>query len=487
MHRIQDKTLIQKSAFIGGKWISSSEQSKSYFDVINPYSGEVITSVLDSSVSMVQQAADEAEAAFNEWKGTLAQDRASILEKWHDLMMDNQEDLAAIMTAEQGKPLEESKGEIAYAAGFLKWFSQEAQRTYGDIIPSHTSSGRILTFKQPVGVCAAITPWNFPAAMITRKAGAALAAGCTMVVKPAKETPLSALALGVLAQRAGLPDGVFNILPGTQAQSIGEVLSQSEKIHKLSFTGSTKIGRQLMQQSASTLKRLSLELGGNAPFIVFEDADLDAAVDGAIACKFRNAGQTCVCANRFYVQENIYEDFISRLSRKVSKLKIGDGFSKDTDIGPLINSQAVDKVLDHISDALDKGARVICGGKKDKSHDLLFQPTVLADMDADMKVSCEETFGPVAPIYKFQSEQNVIEMANDTIYGLASYFYTNDNARAWRVSEALEYGMVALNTGLLSTPVAPFGGVKQSGFGREGSKYGIDEYMNIKYVLMDLG
>jgi succinate-semialdehyde dehydrogenase/glutarate-semialdehyde dehydrogenase len=415
------------------------------------------------------------------WAARTAKDRAVILRRWFDLMMANQEDLAILMTAEQGKPLAESKGEIAYAASFIEWFAEEGKRMYGDIIPGHQADKRIMVLRQPVGVVAAITPWNFPAAMITRKAGPALAAGCTMVLKPATQTPYSALALAELAERAGIPKGVFNVVTGS-ATAIGGEMTGNPTVRKLTFTGSTEIGKKLIVQCASTVKKLSLELGGNAPFIVFDDADLDAAVQGALASKYRNTGQTCVCANRLLVQAGVYEEFSKKLAEAVGKLRVGDGLAGPTDQGPLIDAKAVAKVEEHIADAVKKGAKVALGGKRHALGGTFFEPTILTDVTPQMMVAREETFGPLAPLFKFDTEAEAIAMANDTEFGLAAYLYTRDLARSWRVSEAIEYGIVGLNTGIISTEVAPFGGVKESGSGREGSKYGIMDYTELKYV-----
>ena len=480
MHDL-NKDLLKDKILLNGEWQLAG--SGAHFDVHNPFNNEKIGKVPDCSKEDFKQAIKAAQGSFKNWRDKTAGERAKILERWHDLIIENQEDLARIMTAEQGKPLKESRGEIAYAAGFIKWFAEEGRRIYGDIIPSHQTNSRILTLKQPVGVCAAITPWNFPAAMITRKAGAALAAGCTFIVKPASETPFSALALGVLAGQAGLPDGVLNILTTSNAKMAGDSLTDSQTVQKISFTGSTEVGRELYRKSADTVKKISLELGGNAPFIVFEDADIDKAIEGALNCKFRNAGQTCVCANRIFVHKTIYEEFCARLTEKVQKLNIGDGFSEHTDIGPLISEKAVDKVVEHINDAQHNGAELLTTVDKSDHNSKLFRPCVLRDVTDQCLVAGEETFGPVAPLFSFDDEDEVIERANNTIFGLAAYFYTKDHARIWRVSEALDYGIVGVNTGLISTPVAPFGGFKQSGLGREGSKYGIEDYLEIKYIL----
>jgi len=428
-----------------------------------------------------RRAIEAASAAWPAWRALTAGARARILRRWFDLIVENQEDLALIMTSEQGKPLTEARGEVLYAASFIEWFAEEGKRIYGDVIPPHQADKRIVVTKEPIGVCGAITPWNFPSAMITRKAGPALAAGCPMVLKPASQTPYSALALAVLAERAGVPAGVFNVVTGS-ATAIGGELTANPTVRKLSFTGSTEIGIKLMAQCAPTLKKLSLELGGNAPFIVFDDADLDAAVQGALASKYRNTGQTCVCANRLLVQDGVYERFATKLAEAVSRLKVGPGLAEGTNQGPLIDENAVRKVEEHIADAVSKGARIVLGGKRHPLGGTFFEPTILADVTPEMKVAREETFGPVAPLFRFHTEDEAIRMANDTEYGLAAYFYTESSSRVWRVGGALEYGIVGINTGLISTEVAPFGGMKASGIGREGSKYGIEEYVEIKYM-----
>ena len=478
--KLKNPALLKNSPFINGKWVKGSDS----FNVDNPATGRTLAKVADLGVAEAREAIDAAHAAQPAWAAKTAKERAKILRKWADLMAENADDLAAIMTAEQGKPLAESRGEILYAASFIEWFAEEGKRAYGDTIPSPITNSRITVVKQPVGVCAIITPWNFPSAMITRKAGPALAAGCTVISKPASETPLSALALAVLAEEAGIPAGVLNIVTSTDAKAIGLEMCENELVRKLSFTGSTEVGRILMKQCSGTIKKISLELGGNAPFIVFDDADLDAAADGAIASKYRNAGQTCVCANRIYVQEKIYDVFAKKLAKKVKALKVGDGSEQDVQIGPLINGDAVIKVKDHIKDAMENGAKIIVGGHPHTLGGTFFEPTVMTGATQKMKVAKEETFGPVAPLFKFSDEKDAIAMANDTIFGLAAYFYARDIGRVTRVSEALEYGMVAVNTGILSTEVAPFGGIKQSGIGREGSKYGLDEYLEIKYILL---
>ena len=474
--------LLTDKAFINGRWVEA-DSDKSFL-VMNPSDGTVIGDVPDMGVDETRRAIEAASAALPAWAAKTAKERSVILRKWADLMVAHADDLALIMTMEQGKPLAEARGEIIYAASFFEWFAEEGKRAYGDVIPSPIKNSRIITLKQPVGVCAAITPWNFPAAMIARKIGPALAAGCTMVAKPAAETPLSALALAVLAEEAGVPAGVFNIITTSTSKIVGKELCENPLVRKLSFTGSTEVGKILMAQCASTMKKLSLELGGNAPFIVFDDADIDAAVDGAVASKYRNAGQTCVCANRIYVQAGVYDEFAKKFTAKVKAMKVGDGQEQGVTIGPLINNDAIKKVQDHIKDAVDKGAKIETGGKLHELGGTFFEPTVLTGMKPEMKISCEETFGPVAPLFKFKDEAEAIRLANDTRFGLAAYFYARDIARVWRVSEALEYGMVGVNSGILSTEVAPFGGIKESGTGREGSKYGLDEYLELKYLLI---
>lgn len=474
--------LLTDKAFINGRWVGAD--SKKSLPVTNPSDGAVIGSVPDMGVDETRRAIETASAALPAWAAKTAKERSDVLRKWAELMVANADDLALIMTAEQGKPLAEARGEILYAASFFDWFAEEGKRAYGDVIPSPIKNSRIITLKQPVGVCAAITPWNFPAAMIARKIGPALAAGCTMVAKPAAETPFSALALAVLAEEAGVPAGVFNLVTTSTSKAVGKEMCENPLVRKLSFTGSTEVGKILMAQCASTMKKLSLELGGNAPFIVFDDADIDSAVDGAIASKYRNAGQTCVCANRIYVQAGVYDDFAKKFTAKVKAMKVGDGQEQGVTIGPLINKDAIKKVEDHIKDAVDHGAKIETGGKAHKLGGTFFEPTVLTGMRPDMKISCEETFGPVAPLFKFKDEAEVIRLANDTRFGLAAYFYSRDIDRVWRVSEALEYGMVGVNSGILSTEVAPFGGIKESGIGREGSKYGLDDYLQLKYMLI---
>jgi len=481
--QLKDPTLLRQQSYIDGQWVDAD--SRGTIDVHNPATGVKIGTVPKMGAAETQRAIDAASAAFPAWSKKSAKERAVILRRWFDLMIANQDDLAIIMTAEQGKPLAESKGEIVYAASFIEWFAEEAKRMYGDVIPGHQPDKRIVVLRQPVGVVAAITPWNFPAAMITRKAAPALASGCTFVCKPAAQTPYSAFAMAELAARAGVPKGVLNILTGGSTEIGGEMTS-NPIVRKLTFTGSTEVGKKLMAQSAGTLKKLSMELGGNAPFIVFDDADLDAAVAGAIASKYRNTGQTCVCANRLLVQTGVYDAFSRKLVEAVSKLKVGDGLKGVTDQGPLIDSKALAKVEEHIQDALSKGAKIAFGGKRHALGGSFFEPTVLTGVTSSMAVAREETFGPVAPLFRFETEDEAIRMANDTEFGLASYFYTRDLSRAWRVSEALEYGIVGLNTGLISTEVAPFGGVKESGFGREGSKYGILDYTELKYVCVGI-
>ncbi|MEX3840703.1 MULTISPECIES: NADP-dependent succinate-semialdehyde dehydrogenase [unclassified Paraburkholderia] len=478
---LKDASLLQTSAFINGEWQGAEDGAT--FEVKNPATGAVIGTVPRMGAAETRRAISAANAAWPAWRSKTAKERSVILRKWHDLMMENADDLALILTTEQGKPLAEAKGEIGYAASFLEWFAEEGKRIYGDTIPTPANDKRIVVTKEPVGVCAAITPWNFPAAMITRKVGPALAAGCPIVLKPAEATPFSALALAVLAERAGVPRGVFSVVTG-DPKAIGGELTSNPTVRKLSFTGSTPVGRLLMSQCASTVKKVSLELGGNAPFIVFEDADLDAAVAGAIASKYRNSGQTCVCTNRFYVHDAVYDAFAAKLRDSVEKLKVGLGTEAGVTQGPLINEAAVLKVESHIEDALAKGAQVTTGGKRHALGHGFFEPTILTGVTPAMKVARDETFGPLAPLFRFSSDEEVIRMANDTEFGLAAYFYSRDIGRVWRVAEALEYGMVGINTGLISNEVAPFGGVKQSGLGREGSHYGVDDYVVIKYMCM---
>lgn len=475
--QLNDPTLFRQQAFIEGQWRDA--RSGDTIAVTNPANGQPLGSVPKMGAEETREAIDAANRALPAWRALTAKARANILRRWFNLMMEHQDDLARLMTLEQGKPLAEAKGEISYAASFIEWFAEEGKRIYGDTIPGHQADKRLIVIKQPIGVTAAITPWNFPSAMITRKAGPALAAGCTMVLKPASQTPFSALALAELANRAGVPAGVFNVITGS-AGAVGNELTSNPLVRKLSFTGSTEIGRQLMEQCAKDIKKVSLELGGNAPFIVFDDADLDNAVEGALASKFRNAGQTCVCANRLYVQDGVYDRFAEKLQQAVSKLHLGDGLQADVTTGPLIDEKAVAKVQEHIADALEKGAKVLCGGKAHALGGNFFQPTILVDVPNNAKVAKEETFGPLAPLFRFKDEADAIAQANDTEFGLAAYFYARDLSRVFRVGEALEYGIVGINTGIISNEVAPFGGIKASGLGREGSKYGIEDYLEIK-------
>ena len=481
MLQLKDPSLLRQQAYLNGVWCDADDGGTIH--VTNPATGEIIGTIPRMGAAETRRAIAAADAAWPAWRKKTAKERSAILRKWNDLMLANADDLALIMTSEQGKPLTESKGEIAYAASFIEWFAEEAKRVSGDTLPSPWADRRLVVGKEPIGVCRAITPWNFPAAMITRKAGPALAAGCPMVVKPAEATPYSALALAVLAERAGVPPGVLSVLTGA-SRAIGGEMTSNPTVRKLSFTGSTEVGRVLMQQCASTIKKLSLELGGNAPFIVFDDADLDAAVAGALLSKYRNTGQTCVCANRFYVQDGVYDAFAEKLVAAVEKLKVGNGLEDGVTQGPLIDQKAVEKVEQHIADAISKGGRVLTGGRRHALGHSFFQPTVIAGMRADMAVAKEETFGPLAPLFRFKTEAEAIALANDTEFGLASYFYARDIGRIWRVSEGLESGMVGINTGLISNEAAPFGGVKQSGLGREGSKYGMDDYLVIKYLCM---
>lgn len=476
---LKDKSLFREEAYIAGRWVGSAEK----INVTNPANGQVIGTVPALGRAETLEAIKAAESAQKTWAATPAKQRGQILRRWFELMMENQDDLGRIMTAEQGKPLPEAKGEVAYGASFVEFFAEEARRIYGETIPSPWPNARIVAIKQPVGVVAAITPWNFPNAMITRKAGPALAAGCAFVVKPSEETPYSALALAELAERAGLPKGVFSVVTG-HAKEIGGEMTSNPIVRALSFTGSTAVGKLLMAQCATTVKKVGLELGGNAPFIVFDDADLDAAVAGAMASKYRNAGQTCVCANRLIIQDGIYDAFAEKLAKAVATLKVGDGFGEGVTTGPLINAKAISKVEDHIADALKKGGKVVTGGKRHALGGSFFEPTVIRDVTADMLIAREETFGPVAPLFRFKTEEEAIHMANDTEFGLACYFYTRDIGRVWRVGEALEYGIVGINEGIISTAEAPFGGVKESGIGREGSLHGVEEYTEIKYMLM---
>jgi succinate-semialdehyde dehydrogenase/glutarate-semialdehyde dehydrogenase len=481
--RLKDKDLLPAAAYVGGQWLAEAESGET-FEVTNPSTGAVIATLPNVGVTEAKRAIAAAEEAQGAWAARTGKERAAILRKLHELMVANADDLAAIMTAEQGKPVAEAKGEILYGAAYVEWFGEEAKRVYGDSIPGHQPDKRIIVIKQPVGVVATITPWNFPNAMLARKLAPALAVGCAVVSKPAGETPLSAIAMARLAERAGLPGGLFNLLPSTHSSDIGKEFCANEAVRKLSFTGSTEVGRILMRQGAEQIKRLSLELGGNAPFIVFDDADLNAAVEGAMVSKYRNNGQTCVCANRIYVQAGVFDAFAEKMVVAVGKLRVGDGFAEGVTTGPLIDRKAVEKVEAHLSDATGKGARILTGGRV--MEGLFFEPTVLAGATREMLLSREETFGPVAPLFRFETVEEVIEMANATEFGLASYFYAKDLSRVFKVAEALDYGMVGINTGLISTEIAPFGGVKQSGFGREGSKYGVEDYLDIKYLCLSV-
>jgi succinate-semialdehyde dehydrogenase/glutarate-semialdehyde dehydrogenase len=476
---LKDAKLFRQQAYVNGQWLDAD--SKATVNVVNPAGGGVIGTIPKMGAAETRRAIEAANAALPAWRAKLPKERSNILRKWFELMIANTEDLGLLMTTEQGKPLAEAKGEIAYAASFIEWFAEEAKRTYGDVIPQHQADKRLVVIKQPVGVCGLITPWNFPAAMITRKAAPALAAGCTVVIKPATQTPYSAFALAELAERAGVPKGVINIITGS-AKEIGGELTSNTTVRKISFTGSTEVGAELMAQSAATIKKVSLELGGNAPFLVFDDADLDAAVEGAMISKYRNNGQTCVCANRILVQDKVYDAFAAKLAEKVKSLKVGPGTEAGVTTGPLIDDKAVAKVEEHVADARAKGARVVIGGKRHALGGRFYEPTVLADVTPAMLVAREETFGPVAPLFRFRSDEDAIAMANDTEFGLAAYFYGRDIGRVWRMAEALETGIVGINTGIISTEVAPFGGVKESGLGREGSKYGIEEFLEIKYL-----
>ncbi|MCT4554936.1 MAG: NAD-dependent succinate-semialdehyde dehydrogenase [Pelagimonas sp.] len=479
---LKDSSLLETRAYINGAFVEGSAK----FDVLNPARGDVIAQVTDLSRAEVAGAIDAAYVAQKDWASWTGKERANVLRRWFELMMENQEDLAVIMTAEQGKPLAESRGEVAYGASFVEFFGEEAKRIYGETIPGHARDKRIMVLKQPIGVAASITPWNFPNAMITRKAAPALAAGCSFVGRPAELTPLSANALAVLADRAGIPAGVFNILPSTDASEIGKEFCENDKVRKLTFTGSTNVGRILLRQAADNVMKCSMELGGNAPFIVFDDADLDAAVEGAIMCKFRNNGQTCVCANRIYVQAGVYDAFAEKLAARVAQMKVGDGLEDGTELGPLISDAAIAKVQDHVADATAKGAQVLYAGDTPQAPGHFLAPTIVTGVTRDMAVATEETFGPFAPLFKFEDTDEVIELANDTIFGLASYFYAKDLSRVYKVAEALEYGIVGVNTGIISTELAPFGGVKQSGLGREGSHHGIEDYLEMKYVCLSL-
>jgi succinate-semialdehyde dehydrogenase / glutarate-semialdehyde dehydrogenase len=479
--KLKDSSLFRQQSYIDGKWCDAD--SGETIDVTNPANGEKLGTIPKMGTAETRRAIEAANAALPLWKKKTAKERATILRKWFDLMMENQEDLAILMTSEQGKPLAESRGEIAYAAAFIEWFAEEGKRIYGETIPGHMHDRRLFVLKEPVGVVGAITPWNFPAAMITRKAGPALAAGCTFVCKPATETPYSAFALCELAERAGIPKGVLNILSGKSSE-IGKELTESDIVRKITFTGSTEIGKQLMRQSASTVKKVTMELGGNAPVLVFDDADLDTAVEGAMVSKFRNMGQTCVCANRIYVQSGVYDAFAEKFAAKVKAMKVGDGLEDGVTQGPMINMGAIEKVEEHIADATSKGAKVVTGGKRHALGGTFFEPTVMVDVNPQMVVAREETFGPLAPLFRFETEEEAIALANDTEFGLASYFFAKDMGRIWRVAEALEYGIVGINTGIISTEVAPFGGVKESGVGREGSHMGIEEYLEAKYICL---
>ena len=481
--KLKDASLVTDKTLVGTEWVSASESGKT-FEVTNPSTGEVIAILPDLGKVEVARAIDAAYIAQKAWAKKTGKERAGVLRKLFDLMVANADDLATILTMEMGKPWPEARGEILYGASYVEWFGEEAKRVYGDTIPGHQADKRIIVVKQPVGVVGAITPWNFPNAMLARKMAPALAVGCAMVSKPAAQTPLSALALAILAERAGVPAGVFSVLTSTDAAMVGQELCANDKVRKLTFTGSTNVGKILMRQGADQILKLGLELGGNAPFIVFDDADLDAAVEGAMISKYRNAGQTCVCANRLYVQANVYDAFARKLAERVGKMQVGDGFAEGVTTGPLIDKNALKKVEEHVADAVSKGAKVELGGKPAPQGGLFFEPTILTGVTPDMRVSTEETFGPVAPLFKFETEEQVIELANNTEFGLASYFYSKDVAKIFRVAEALEYGMVGINTGLISTETAPFGGIKQSGLGREGSKYGIDDYTEIKYMCL---
>ena len=483
MTQLKDPALLRTRCYINGQWLDAD--SGRTIAVSNPATGETIGSVPDMGAAEAERAVAAAQAALPAWRALTAKQRSQILRRWFDLMMEAQEELATLLTLEQGKPLAESRGEIAYGASYIEWYAEEAKRVYGDTIPGPAPDKRILVLKQPVGVCAAITPWNFPNAMITRKAAPALAAGCTFIIRPASQTPFSALAIAALAERAGIPAGVFNVITGL-SREIGRVLTESDTVKKFSFTGSTAVGRQLQAQCASTIKKTSMELGGNAPFIVFDDADIDAAVSGAIACKFRNAGQTCVCANRIYVQSGVYDEFVRKFAQAAGYLKVGNGLESGTECGPLIDEAALAKVEEHLADALAHGGEVVAGGARHPAGELFFQPTVIRHAHAGMKVAREETFGPLAPVFRFESEADVLQQANATEYGLAAYCYTRSLGTAMRMMESLEYGMVGINTGVISNEAAPFGGVKQSGIGREGGKYGLDEYLATKYVMLSV-
>ncbi len=477
---LQDPTLLRTQAYVGGEWIDAD--SGATFDVTDPATGDVVASVADLGVDETRRAVDLAEVAQKAWAARTAKDRGAVLRRWYELFLEHKEDLALIMTSEMGKPIGESRGEVVYAANFIDWFAEEGKRAYGEVIPTHDPTKRLLVLKQPVGVVSAITPWNFPQAMITRKVAPALAAGCASLVRPASETPLSALAAAELADRAGLPPGLLNVIPATDSPAVGRELTTNPTIRKISFTGSTPIGKLLLGQAAGTVKKASMELGGNAPFIVFDDADIDAAVEGAIVSKYRNSGQTCVCANRFLVQDSVYDEFAKKFAEAVADLKVGPGIDESSEIGPLVNEDAIDKVEELVQAALAEGAGVLTGGRRHALGRTYYEVTVLTDVTPDMAIHGEEIFGPVAPLFRFSTEDDAIAIANDTEYGLAAYFYAADMGRIWRVSESLEYGMVGVNTGLISTEVAPFGGFKESGIGREGSHHGLDEYLETKYV-----
>ena len=479
--QLKDKGLFREQCYVNGEWVDAD--SGVTFDVNNPANNQRLGSVPKMGAAETRRAVQSASDAYPAWRALTAKERGVILRKWYELILEHQEDLALLMTSEQGKPLPEARGEVLYGAAFIDWFAEEGKRTYGDTIPQPNNDWRIVVSKEPIGVCAAITPWNFPNAMIARKVGPALAAGCTMVARPASQTPFSALAMAELGARAGIPKGVFSVITGSSTE-MGKELTHSKIVRKLTFTGSTEIGKLLMEQSASTIKKISLELGGNAPFIVFDDADLDAAVDGAMASKFRNTGQTCVCANRILVQDEVYDEFAAKLTQAVSGMKVGNGTEDGINQGPMIDMAAVEKVEEHVQDAVNKGARVITGGKRHALGGTFYEPTVLADVTTEMRIAHEETFGPVAPLFRFRNELQAIEMANDTEFGLAGYFYSRDVGRIWRVSEGLEFGLVGVNAGVISTEVAPFGGMKESGIGREGSYQGIEEYLEIKYICM---
>ena len=477
--RLRDPALFRQQCYVGGEWVDAD--SGATFDVIDPANGQTIGTVPSFGATETRRAVEAANAAYPGWRALTAKERAGVLRRWYELMLEHQEDLAIIMTAEQGKPMAESRGEILFGSSFIEWFAEEAKRAYGDVIPTHLADRRIVVTKEPVGVVASITPWNFPNAMITRKAGPALAAGCTVVARPASSTPLSALALGELATRAGIPAGVFNVVTGPSS-AVGGELTSNPIVRKLSFTGSTAVGKILLEQCAGTVKKVSMELGGNSPFIVFDDADVDAAVEGAMASKYRNTGQTCVCANRFLVQEGVHDEFARKLAEAAGNLRVGPGLSGETDQGPLIDMAAVEKVEDHIQDAVNGGGTVVSGGQRHELGGTFFEPTVITGVTPAMKVAREETFGPVAPVFRFKTEEEAIQLANATEFGLAAYFYSRDIGRIWRVGEALEYGIVGINVGIISTEIAPFGGFKESGIGREGSKYGLDEFLEVKYM-----